>query len=54
MRVENANINIAGTSLNPTKSRHVADAEAIKSILFLGIRTVPQQHESKRKVDIFI
>ena len=54
MRVESAVMNISGNISNHDRSKQVADEKLIKSILFLGIRTVSPELEEKRKVDIFI
>lgn len=53
MRVENIGFNIQKNSM-VAKGVAVANAEEIKAILFLGIKSDLHPSEQKRKVDIII
>ncbi|MBI9109076.1 MAG: hypothetical protein JEZ04_20195 [Spirochaetales bacterium] len=54
MHVENTGFNSIKASNSMKRSSAVINAEVIKTILFLGIRSELPASENKRKVDIFI
>lgn len=54
MRIENMTINSIKASPAMKKSSAVIDADVIKNILFLGVRSELPLDENKNKVDIII
>ncbi len=54
MRIENTTFNSIKASSVMKKSTAVIDEDAIKSILYLGVRMDLPAAENKRTVDIFI